>query len=46
MREFQDIKKRDSIKTTYCKDNDIKLIRIPYFDYDNIETILSTELVS
>lgn len=24
--------------------NGIKLIRIPYWDYDNIETILATEL--
>lgn len=33
-------KLRDSIKNTYCEENDIKLIRIPYYDYDNIETIL------
>ena len=29
-----------SIKTKYALDNGIKLIRIPYWDYDNIEEIL------
>lgn len=35
--------KRDEIKNQYCKDNDIKLIRIPYWDYDklNEEYLLS-----
>ena len=36
--------KRDNIKTQYCIDNNIDLIRIPYYDYDNIETILSTKI--
>ena len=31
---------RDKIKTDYCKNNGIKLIRIPYTDFDNIESIL------
>ena len=35
---------RDKIKTKYCIDNNIKLIRIPYWDYDNIENILDKEL--
>lgn len=30
----------DNIKNNYCKDNNIKLIRIPYWDYDNIEKII------
>lgn len=29
--------KRDNIKTQYCKDNNIKLVRIPYWDYDRID---------
>ena len=33
---------RDSIKTKYCLDNNIKLIRIPYWDFDNIEEILNS----
>lgn len=35
---------RDSIKTNYCKDNDISLLRIPYWEFDNIESILTKEL--
>lgn len=31
---------RDTIKNDYCKRNNINLIRIPYWDYKNIETIL------
>jgi len=38
------IKIRDSIKTKYCKDNGIKLIRIKYTKYDKIEEILRKEL--
>ena len=38
-------KYRDYIKTQYCMDNTIKLIRIPYWDFDNIEEILKRELI-
>lgn len=31
---------RDEIKTKYCKDNNIPLIRIPYWEFDNIEEII------
>lgn len=31
---------RDSIKTNYCNENDIILLRIPYWERDNIESIL------
>lgn len=41
---LKDIQYRDSIKTQYCKDNKIKLLRIPYWDYNNIETILTQEI--
>lgn len=37
---LDDIKMKDNIKNKYCKDNNINLIRIPHWDYDNIETIL------
>lgn len=42
--DFNDLEsqqKRDAIKTKYCEDNDIILIRIPYWERDNIESILS-----
>lgn len=31
---------RDKIKTNYCLQNNIKLLRIPYWEFDNIESIL------
>lgn len=37
--------KRDNIKNNYCKDNNINLLRIAYYDIDNIEKILDKELV-
>ena len=36
--------KLDGIKRNYCKINNIKLIEIPYWDFDNIELILQKEL--
>ena len=41
---FVGTKVRDTIKTIYCKENNIKLIRIPYWDFDKIEKILEKEL--
>ena len=41
---FIDTKIRDFIKDKYCRDNSIKLIRRPYWDFDNIEKILLKEL--
>lgn len=35
----------DSCKDRYCKSKKIKLIRIPYMDFRNIELILSNELL-
>lgn len=35
---------RDEQKRQYCKDNDIKLIEIPYWDFNSIEKILTREL--
>lgn len=34
----------DKIKNDYCRNNNIKLIRIPYWDFSNLEDILSREL--
>lgn len=42
--EFKIIKKRDSIKTEYAKNKSIKLIRIPYTKFKNIDDILIEEL--
>jgi len=39
-------KNNDKIKTKYCLDNGIKLIRIPYWEKENIEEILQKELIN
>lgn len=38
---LEETKKRDEIKNNYCRDNEITLIRIPYYNYNSIEDILS-----
>lgn len=43
-KKFQDQIKKDNIKTKYCRDNNIKLIRIAYWDFDNIEKIIVNKL--
>ena len=35
----------DNIKNDYCRSNNIKLIRIPYWDFSNLEKILKQELM-
>lgn len=42
--KFAEIKFRDQIKTEYCKNNGISLLRIPYFDFKNIDNIISNYL--
>jgi len=42
---FNYIKKNDEIKNTFCADNDISLIRIPYWNFNKIEEILKDELI-
>lgn len=44
IKTFKTQQKRDNIKRKYCKNNNIKLVEIPYWDYDNIESILTKEL--
>ena len=41
---FIDTKIRDTIKNIYCQNNNIDLLRIPYWDYKNIENILVNKL--
>lgn len=43
-RKFRKQQERDLVLRQYCKEHKIKLIEIPYWDYDNIETILKKEL--
>lgn len=39
-----DRQNKDNIKTNYCKENNIKLIRIPYWEFENIEKILNEKI--
>lgn len=41
---FELAKKHDRIKDIYCKQHNIKLVRIPYWEYKNIRNILSLHL--
>ncbi len=43
--KFNMVQKRDEIKNQYCKDNNIKLIRIPYYEFDNIENIINEQIL-
>lgn len=38
--KLEEVKRNDNIKSRYCLINDIKLIRIPYWDFSNIQAIL------
>ena len=42
--QFETTKRHDEIKNNYCSTNNIKLIRIPYWEEDNIEDILISKL--
>ena len=42
---FLKTQKRDLAKNSYCKENNITLIRIPYWDFINIENILTQHLL-
>ncbi|CEO32973.1 hypothetical protein [Paraclostridium sordellii] len=41
---FNKTKKRDEIKNKYCEKNNIKLLRIPYFEFENIEKIITVNM--
>lgn len=42
---FQKLIINDQIKTKYCQDNGISLLRIPYWDFENIESILDSYFI-
>lgn len=42
---FENVKKNDMIKNIYCDNSDIKLLRIPYWEISNIESILTKALI-
>ena len=42
--DFKKLQYHDQLKNEYCLKNNIPLIRIPYYNFDNIEQILTKEL--
>lgn len=44
--QYENNVKKDNIKNKYCEDNNIPLLRIPYWEFDNIEEILHSWLVT
>ena len=42
--KFQRTQMNDNIKNIYCQNNNIKLLRIPYWEFKNIEQILKENL--
>lgn len=43
-KEFLKVQERDAIKNQFCIDNHIELIRIPYYEFKNIENIITHTL--
>ena len=43
---FQETIENDNIKREYCKNNDIDLLEIPYWEYENIGKIIKEKLLS
>lgn len=46
LKNFENIQIRDAIKNKFCEDNNIRLLRIPYWDFKNVETILTNYITS
>lgn len=42
--QFEKTKLRDGIKNDYCQKHNIKMLRIPYYDFKRIDEILASEL--
>ena len=36
--------RKDTIKNKYCEDNNIRILRIPYWDFENIEILIKNYL--
>ena len=44
IRNFKNCQERDGVKNKYCKDNGINLLRIPYYENKNIDSIIINHL--
>jgi hypothetical protein len=45
MKKLKEVQRNDRIKSDYCTKNEIPLLRIPYWDFDNIESLLTEKLL-
>lgn len=43
--KLKKVQHNDYIKNTYCLKNNIPLLRIPYWEFNNLETIITQELI-
>lgn len=46
LKAFEDRKRKDEIKTFYCKQNNINLLRIPYWDFFNLQKIIQDKVIN
>jgi hypothetical protein len=44
VKSFYDRQLKDKIKTDFCKNNNINLLRIPYTEFSNINEILKDNI--
>lgn len=44
-KEFRRIQDNDRLKNDYCKNNNINILRIPYWEFDNVEDILKEYII-
>ncbi len=45
LQNLEKTKFRDEIKNQYCKDNNIPLLRIPYWEYNNIDKLVNEFII-
>ena len=43
---FNEIQKNDKRKNEYCKEHNIPLLRIPYWEYDNVDKLLNEFVIN
>ena len=46
LEQFQRLQKRDAYKNQWCEENNIKLVRIPYTDFDKLDESYIHQLMS
>ncbi len=44
LQDFKDVQRRDKFKNKYCEIHNYNLLRIPYYESKNIDSIISNHL--